>query len=101
MITVSRKKIAELINNANGIFSVEFIKRSTGEKRNMNCMLGSKTRKGLVGGDMKYSPSEYGLIPVYLMPGDVNRDIDPKNRRSIPIDGIISAKINGKQYKVG
>lgn len=97
---VTRKKIAELIGEAKTIFSVRFIKRTTGEIRDINCMLGRRVKKGLTGGELKYDPKEKGLIMVYIMNGDENYEVDEKNRRSIPIDGIISAKIAGQEYTV-
>jgi hypothetical protein len=86
-------------------FSVVFRKRTpskeTGRRdlRTMNCRLGSTTKKGLAGGHAAYDPGQHGLIWVYLMAGDENRN-DSKNRRSIPIEGLRVLSIGGEVYAI-
>lgn len=99
MRKISVKTAVQLINSAKCIFSVKFFKRSDGKLREMNCMLGSRTRKGLSGGELNYKPSEHDLIPVYIMNGDPNKGKD-KDRRSIPVEGLVSLTINGATYEV-
>lgn len=74
-----------------GFFSVEFIKRTTGERRKMICR--QDVKKHLKGGELKYDPEEKGLLTVYSM--------DAKGYRSIPLENLISATINGETYDVG
>ena len=47
------------------VFTVAFVKRTTGEERVMNCRTGVK--KGTVGGSLGYDPSAKALLPVYDM----------------------------------
>ena len=101
MQTITKQEAAAIIASTGGtVFSVTFVKRTTGEVREMRCILGSRTTKGLTGGERAYDPDAHGLVWVYLMAGDVNRDADPKHRRSIPVEGITGLKANGKQYQV-
>ncbi len=97
---MNTKKIRELFDSANGVMSVTFTKRTDGTIRTINCMPGNKVRQHLSGGKLNYDPSEHDLYLVYLMNGDENREKATigKNRRSIPLDAVISAKINGKEY---
>lgn len=100
MQTISKSEAANLIENSNGkVFGVTFIKRTTGEERTMRCMLSENTRKDLAGGPAAYNPADHGLIWVYLMAGDVNR-AEAKNRRSIPVDGLIRLALGGVEYVV-
>lgn len=74
------------------IFSVVFIKRTTGERREMVCRLGtSKGVKMSEGAGPAYNALEKGLLTVYDMQKDA--------WRSIPLDAIESIKIRGKVYK--
>ena len=91
---------ANLILKSKTIFSVTFTKRSTGEVRTMRATLGANVKKGLAGGPAAYDPAQHGLIWVYLMAGDENRDADPKNRRSIPVEGISRLVLGGTEYEV-
>ena len=72
------------------IFTATFIKRTTGEKRVMNCRKGVK--KHLTGAGAKYNPRAYDLVFVF--------DMQKEAYRSIPIDGIISLKLHGKEYLI-
>lgn len=109
MKVISTNEAQRLILSKAGdsIFSVAFYRRNdgkngakAGEVREMRCRLGATVRKGLAGGPAAYSPSEKGLIWCYLMAGDENRDVDPKNRRSINVPGIVGLKIRGSEYHV-
>jgi len=84
-------------------FSVRFTKRSNGEIRDMTARFGVKKgvsgvgRKGWKEGD---TAKNYGLLSVY----DVNKitaEGDTKGAfRMIPIENIISLKVNGEEYIV-
>jgi hypothetical protein len=71
------------------IFSVEFIKRTTGEKRLMVCRLGVKSH--LKGGTKKFDDKEKNLLTVF--------DVQKKGYRSIPLENIISVKIHGEKFE--
>lgn len=65
------------------IFTVRFIKRSTGEFRTMNCRLDVK--KHLKGGTKAYNDADHRLLTVY--------DLKSKGYRCIPLEGL--TEING------
>lgn len=70
------------------IFTVEFVKRTTGETRVMNCRLG--VQKNLVGVGHKFNPSEKNLLCVF--------DMQKESYRFISLENLISLKLNGKKY---
>jgi hypothetical protein len=47
---------------------------------------------------MNYMNMCKGLIPVYRMAGDASESSG--ERRTIPIEGILRVKANGKEYEV-
>lgn len=102
MKTITKESAAVLMSTAKGIFSVTFIKRSTGETRTLNGIAGFRTRKDLAGGSLPYVPAEHNLFPMFLMSGDMNREDAAvgKNRRMVPLDGIVSLKVDGQEYIV-
>jgi len=80
------------------LFSCEFVKRSTGERRTMLARTGVKI--GLTGAGSSYSFTEKNLLPVvdmnlYNKTKEVN-----KSRRAIPLDGVIWVQIGGVKYWV-
>lgn len=82
---MTRNKAIEFIQSTDGLFfSVEFIKRTTGEKRVMLARTG--VRKHLKGGDAAYNFTDHGLISVF--------DMEKGQYRSIPKEGI--TKLNGE-----
>ena len=97
MKTISRDKAVEIIRaqKEEGVFfSLEFIKRSTGELRKMVCRGGVK--KHLQGGELKYNPADHDLIGVWD-----STVADPKKAyRSISIEGIQMLKAGGEEYKI-
>ena len=88
---MTRKEAAEKIMNSNGkIFTVHFIKRTTGEMREMNCRSGVK--KHLKGGNAAYNFSEKMLVPVY--------DLKNNGYRCIPLEGIQVLKFEQQTFEV-
>ena len=82
----------EVIRKAKGkFFTVEFIKRTTGEVRKMNCRTG--VSKGVTGVGKSYDPEEKRLVTVW--------DTQAKNFRSINLDGIIKVTSQGVEWKYG
>lgn len=71
------------------IFSVTFIKRTTGEIREMVCRLGVKSH--LRGGVKKFDDKEKNLLTVF--------DVQKNGYRSIPLENIIKVKVNGVTYE--
>lgn len=81
------QEAVEFITGTNGkIFSVEFIKRSTGELRLMLCRTGVKSH--LKGGELKYDAVEKGLVTVF--------DMSKNAYRAINISGIQRIKVAGE-----
>lgn len=88
---ISMKEAADLLTATEGrIFSVVFVKRTTGEQRTMTARTGVK--KHLRGGDAAYSFSAKSLLSVW--------DLGAKAYRSIPLDGILSLREGGAEYIV-
>jgi hypothetical protein len=79
---------AESIRDVAGdsIFAVKFRKRSDQSIREMNCRLGVK--KHLTGGDRPYDDRSHGLLTVF--------DLKIREYRSIPLDGILEVRANGR-----
>lgn len=80
----------EMIQNAGErgkFFTVEFIKRTTGEIRTMNCRMG--VTKHLKGGSKGYSAKQHKLVTVY--------DVQKQGYRSIALEGVI--KVNGVEVE--
>lgn len=70
------------------IFNVEFIKRTDGQLRKMNARIG--VVKHLKGGTKKYDDTAKKLLTVF--------DMAKAAYRSIPLDSITYAKVNGVEY---
>lgn len=68
------------------IFSVLFIKKTTGEKRQMLARRGVKSARH--GGELKYDPVARGLFPVF--------DVEKEGYRMIPVENIIEIHHHGK-----
>lgn len=70
---------------SNGVLcAVAFVKRSTGELRQMNCRCTSTMQRQ---GDRRFNPLERGLVTVF--------DEEKQEFRSVPIEGIRQLAING------
>lgn len=84
-------KVQKLLESSEGkIFSITFVKRSTGEKRKMVCRTGvSKDTKGV---GLAFDPKSYNLLTVY--------DMQKKGYRSIPMDSVLTVTIDGKTTKL-
>ena len=78
-------------------FTVEFIKRSTGELRIMNCRGG--VHKYVTGAGMAYDPIEKGLIAVW----ESNNAEGNKGKnayRMISAEGVKAVVAGGERYEV-
>jgi hypothetical protein len=67
------------------IFTVEFIKRTTGEVRTMTCRRG--VSKGVKGVGMSFDPLSRGLTVVYDVQAKGHRMINLRNLRALTMDG--------------
>lgn len=89
-ITREEAKPQDIIKQTKGkFFTVEFVKRTTGELRKMNCRTGVK--KGVKGVGKLYNPEEKGVVVVW--------DTQKKAFRSISIEGIISVTADGVEWR--
>ena len=88
---ITKQQAASLISRNRGkIFTVTFVKRTTGETRVLNGRQG--VTKHLKGGPAAYNFSEKKLLPVF--------DLQLGAYRSIPVEGIEEVKIMGKTFQV-
>lgn len=88
---MTTEEAANIIEASNGAFlTVEFVKRTTGETRVMNCRTGVK--KHLKGGERAYDPAEHRLICVF--------DMVKGGYRSINVDTITRLTIGGTTHTV-
>ena len=91
MKVITKGQATDRIAESNGrVFTVDFIKRTTGEPRVMNARLGVK--KHLKGGTLKYNPASKNLISVF--------DMQKKGYRMVDIDTIYGLRIDGNDYAV-
>lgn len=90
--TITIERGLEILNGIGDgqIFTVVFVKRTTGELRTMNCRKGVK--KGVTGEGLAFDPNEKGLIPVFDMKAD--------GFRMISIEGIREIRAGGERYEV-
>jgi hypothetical protein len=72
------------------VFSIQFLKRSNGELRTMKAIF--VEGKGIKDVGMPYEPNQRRLIVVY--------DVGKEGYRAVPIDGILTLKIYGENYRV-
>ena len=85
--TFNRRNLNNLVSDGR-IFSVEFIKRSTGELRTMTDRVGVK--KHLQGGTKSYNPAQHNLLTVF--------DMDARGYRSIPIESVQRLSVGGQVF---
>ena len=94
MIRISKAKATELMHNSRGkVFGVRFIKRTTGESRNMSARLG--VRKYLKNPDdngLKFSPAKKNLQVVF--------DMNKGEYRMVNLDGLTNLKINKEEFVI-
>jgi len=99
METITTNHAARLIRDSKGYaFSVEFIKRTTGERRSMLARTGVK--KGVTGAGRKFDPAAKGLIGVYEVVRGENGKFSDGRFRMVAIEGITRLTINGDDYIV-
>jgi hypothetical protein len=97
---ISLLKAVEIVLAQKGegtFFTVEFIKRSTGELRVMNCRGG--VAKYVKGVGMSYDPSKKGLVPVWEA-NNAEGDKAEAAYRMISAEGIKAVTAGGIRYEV-
>ena len=72
------------------IFTATIIKRTNGERRELNCRLGVK--KYVTGEGLKFEPSNKNLIVVF--------DMQKNGYRMINIDGLEALKLDGEEFTI-
>ena len=88
------------------IFRVTFLKRTTGEVRNMRARLGVK--RGVTGVGMAYKPSEKNLLACYDVEkaqemkaqGMDDETAAKKSFRMIDLNSIMNMTVSGQAYQV-
>lgn len=70
------------------IFTVTFIKRTTGEERVMNCRRGVK--KGVTGEGMAFDPKTKNLLCVFDLQADAYRMVN--------LEQLVALRMSGKLY---
>jgi len=89
---MSRNELLQIIEAINKtedkVFSVHFIKRTDGSYRKMVARFG--VTKHLKGGKPAYDFLKKELFPVF--------DMQKKAYRTIPFEGIVYAKVKGKEF---
>ena len=87
METMSSLQMVERARDGK-FFTVEFIKRTTGELRTMRCRRG--VRRNLTGKGMAYDALSYALMTVW--------DVDKGGYRSIPLDRLVRLRMGKRTY---
>lgn len=91
METLDKDKVGEFLYSLKGkFFTVEFTKRSTGERRVMRATTNYQSK--LAGGEAKYDFGEKKLIPVW--------DMEAQGFRSIPLDAVIEIRAKGDTFVI-
>lgn len=90
VVRLTKEQAQALLEANDGtFFSVEFIKRTTGERRKMLCRTGVPGKNG---GVPAYNFHEKGLLCVY--------DVRLKAFRAIPFEGVEKLQIKGRGFVV-
>jgi hypothetical protein len=98
--TIARKQavgIIERLKKEGQFFTVEFIKRTTGELRVMNCRGG--VGKYVTGQGLAFEPKKKGLIGVWEA-NNKEGDKEAQAYRFISVEGIQTVIGDGKAYRV-
>lgn len=89
--TITRQEAVNRIKTSSGKFTaVVFRKRTTGELRKMVFRTGVTSH--LKGGDKPYDAAEHRLITVF--------DAQKNAYRTIPVEGLLSIKVDGEWLTV-
>lgn len=90
-MNITPKKAFELIQATRGEFiKVKFVKRSTGEHREILCQYG--VHRHLKGGPRAYDPAGKNLVVVW--------DCGDRKYKSIPLEGLKEVRMGGQVYTI-
>ena len=97
METIPKKaeSVVSLVGNSK-FFNVEFVKRTTGEVRNMTCRRGVK--KFLHGGTIGYNPEKKNLITVWEPDARGKNGPNDEGYRCISVNGIQRITFNNRVF---
>ena len=88
---IDKDTAIQMIKDSKGkIFGVTFIKRTTGDIRNMSARLG--VSKGVTGEGLKYNPESKQLLTVY--------DMHKKQYRMLNTETLSQLNIQGQLYSI-
>jgi len=91
MNVLKRSEVLSFLSSLKGkFFTVEFVKRTTGEVRVMNCTTNYESK--LAGGESAYDFNAKQLLPVW--------DLQKQAFRSIPLDSVRVIKANGLTFTI-
>lgn len=85
---LSSQQIREIVGDS--IFTVDFIKRSTGQLRVMNCRLGVRPSREAKA-PPRYDPNKYDLLNVY--------DLQIGEYRCVPLENVVEIRARGQVIK--
>jgi hypothetical protein len=89
--TLKADEVGQFLYDLNGkFFTIEFVKRTTGEVRKMTATTNYQSK--LAGGEATYDFGEKKLIPVW--------DLAKQAFRSIPLDAVLTINAKGDTYKI-
>jgi hypothetical protein len=89
--TLKADEVEQFLRSLNGkFFTIEFVKRTTGEVRKMTATTNYQSK--LAGGEATYDFTEKKLIPVW--------DLAKQAFRSIPLDAVLTINAKGDTYKI-
>ena len=88
---IDRETAIKMIEDSKGkIFGVTFVKRTTGDMRNMSARLG--VSKGVTGEGLKYDPESKQLMTVY--------DMHKKQYRMLNTETLSQLNMKGQEYSI-
>lgn len=85
--------LIDILSATGQIFTAEFIKKTDGTVRVMNCRTGVK--KHLKGGKLAFNPADYRLLPVYDLKSKGYRFVNLKTLRKISYAGSVYGVFKG------
>ena len=98
----------QFLENTKGgqLFTVDFVKRSDGNIRTMNCRRGVK--KGVKGTGQSYDPKSKNLLTVYDMQkldpsreSNRGKSVDEMEKgafRNVNLEALVALRMNGRSY---
>ena len=88
---IDKETAIKMIQDSKGkIFGVAFVKRTTGDIRNMSARLG--VSKGVTGEGLKYDPESKQLLTVY--------DMHKKQYRMLNTETLFQLNMQGQEYSI-